>query len=332
MTDQTDVPSPAAALRPTDRRRPWLGVMLLVVLSPWIGEFLLGNIPATYLPAIVFLVPLYGFGALLVRETARGLGGGYPTILCFGAAYGVIEAGLFDQSLFNPGFGDLAMLRTTPIPGLGVSAYNALAFVVGHAVWSISLPIAIAERFAARDAPADPWLPAWALAPVAAVYLIGGYLIFEDVRVSEQFMASAAQMSGALAVAAAFVAFGLGLRRTRRVGRGAVPRPVLVGTIAFAVAATFAVAPETWGGVALKVAILALGGWLALTYAGRDGWRPAHGFAVIAALTAVYALLGFALTLLLHQGQAAILAGNAAFAAAAALLLAALWRRTPARG
>ncbi|SNR42784.1 hypothetical protein [Actinomadura mexicana] len=40
--------------------------------------------------------------AVLIREAARRTGRGWPTIVLLGAAFGLVQAGLIDQSLFNP--------------------------------------------------------------------------------------------------------------------------------------------------------------------------------------------------------------------------------------
>ena len=55
-----------------DRPRPHrlLLVGALVLLAPLIGEYLFGNIAITELPAILGLAPLYGGGAVLIREVA----------------------------------------------------------------------------------------------------------------------------------------------------------------------------------------------------------------------------------------------------------------------
>ena len=79
----------------------------LLLLAPTVGEYLLGNIPISQYGDVLFLVPLYGAGALLVRESARRLGRGWPTIVLFGAAYALIEEGPVDQMIFNPGYLEL---------------------------------------------------------------------------------------------------------------------------------------------------------------------------------------------------------------------------------
>ena len=119
--------------------------LALLVLAPWVGEFLLGNISVRRLPALLILALLYGCGALLIREITRRTGRGWPTILLLGAAYGVIEAGLVDEAMFNPSFEGWDFQAVTPVPALGISAWYAWTFVVGHSVWSIAVPIALVE-------------------------------------------------------------------------------------------------------------------------------------------------------------------------------------------
>jgi hypothetical protein len=51
--------------------------------SERLGEFLLGSIPASRILALPFLMPMYGCGALLVREVARRTGRGWPSIFAF---------------------------------------------------------------------------------------------------------------------------------------------------------------------------------------------------------------------------------------------------------
>ena len=91
-------------------------VLALLLLAPWVGEFLLGNISIRRLPGLLILVLLYGCGALLIREVTLRTGRGWPTILLLGAAYGVIEAGIVDQAMFNPSFEGWEFQAITPVP------------------------------------------------------------------------------------------------------------------------------------------------------------------------------------------------------------------------
>ena len=308
-----------------------LGGGLLLILAPWTGEYLLGNVPLDLFWALPFLVPLYGGGALLIREVARRRGLGWLSILGLGAAYGVIEAGLVDQSLFNGEFGELDFSATW-IPALGLSAYDAIGFVVGHAVWSIGLPIAAAERLAAPAGPQRPWLGPVGLACAAVLYGFGCWLIHQDVAATEGFAATAGQRAGASAVAAVLIVVSLVRRRGRGTTAPAAPRrwpPLLVGLGAFVLASGFVAMPETWAGVAGKLVLLVAALGLATTAAPRlDGsWQA---FALIAGGYLTYAWLGFALTSLIRPDSDLALIGNVLFAAMTIALLGVVALRTRA--
>ncbi len=90
----------------------------LFVLAPLVAEFLLGNLPITALPALVLLAPLYGGGALLIREVARRTGRGWPTMIVLALAYGVLEEGITTMSLFNPAYVNAHLLDRGFIPNL----------------------------------------------------------------------------------------------------------------------------------------------------------------------------------------------------------------------
>jgi hypothetical protein len=46
----------------------------LFFVAPLVAEFLLGNLPIKLLPALIVLAPLYGVGAVLIREMVRRTG------------------------------------------------------------------------------------------------------------------------------------------------------------------------------------------------------------------------------------------------------------------
>jgi hypothetical protein len=172
----------------------------LALLAPLVAEYLLGNIPPTQLPAVVFLIPLYGGGAVLIREVTRRTGRGWPTVLLLGAAYGLFQAGLVDQSLFNASFLDGFDLQAPAhVPWLGVSAYYALGFVGGHAVWSIGVPIVLVESLVPGRR-TTPWLGRVGLMVTAVGFLLGCALIYDDQLRLTGFLASLGQRVGTLAV------------------------------------------------------------------------------------------------------------------------------------
>ena len=129
----------------------------LTLLAPLIGEFLLGNVSITAIIALVILAPLYGCGALLIRESARRAGRGWPTMTVLGIAYALFEEGLVTQFLFNPSYHDLDLQGAAYVPALGIGVRLTLTIIALHAIWSTCVPIAVVE--AVVPARCDtPWL------------------------------------------------------------------------------------------------------------------------------------------------------------------------------
>jgi hypothetical protein len=93
----------------------------------------------------------------------------------------------------------------TPVPALGISAWYAWTFVVGHSVWSIAVPIALVELLF-PDRARTPWLGRAGLPLAAAAYLAGCFLIGKFVYGSERFLASPGQLAGAAGVGLVLVA------------------------------------------------------------------------------------------------------------------------------
>jgi hypothetical protein len=296
--------------------------LALLFLAPWVGEFLLGNVPAGLFIALPFLVPLYGGGALLIREVTRRTGRGWPTILLLGMAYGVIEAGLVDQSLFNPSFEGHNFQEVTPIPSLGISAYNALAFIVGHTIWSISIPIAIVEMLTPvrRN---TPWLGKVGLTITSILYLFGCWLIFDDLQTTEGFLASSAQMIGATVVALSLIAIAFATKkRPATLTARPVPNPWLLGVVTFVVASIFMARPENWlGGVVMGILILCGAFWLIAFWSRQQGWGIWHQFALVTGTLLTYAWLGFVLTGMFRPDDTVAWIGNGVFVLIAVSLL-----------
>lgn len=267
--------------------------LILFLLAPLIGEYVLGNLPVAEIGALIVLAPMYGGGALLIREVVRRTGRGWPTILVLGLAYGVLEAGLLDQSLFNPAFEEYEFQAVTPIPALGISALNGYSFVVGHAVWSIGVPIALVESLAWRRR-STPWLGRKGLIVLALVFVTGSALVFRILLVQEGFMATPAQRLGAAVTVLALIAIAFLIRPRATTDRRA-PRPGPLGIGAFLVSSIFVAVPEDWTGFGLKVALTVLAA-TALTRWGRSTtWGAAHRYAVAAGALVTYTWVGWVL-------------------------------------
>src|SRR5580704_474097 len=170
---------------------PALGLMFV---APLVAEFLLGNLPIKLLPALIVLAPMYGGGALLIREAVRRTGRGWPSILLLGMAYAIFEEAFTTQSLFNPNYLRLNLGLLTPafIPALGISAWWTLWMFMVHGIWSISTPIALVEASVPGRA-RTPWLGRKGMLIVALVFLLGAVATTAIGYKQDHYMASIKQ-------------------------------------------------------------------------------------------------------------------------------------------
>lgn len=302
-------------------RQRFLPLVVLFGLAPWIGEYLLGNVPGTWLPALPILALMYGGGAILVREIAMRAGLGWPGILLLGAAYGLLEAGLVDQSLFNPGFVGTGLPRVTLVAGLGISALDAVTYVMGHAVWSIGLAVAFAG-FLFPGVAGAPWLGRFGWIVALALYLFGCWIIYSDGVETDGFIASPAQMLGVVAVALALA--GLGFRAGGLMQGWPVwapPGPALTGLLGFGLSTAMVLCPESWLGLGLKLAVIAVWAVLAWAMSRHPKWSGRHAVAFAGGILLTYAWLGPVLTGMVHGGGTALYLWNAVFALCAVALI-----------
>jgi hypothetical protein len=307
----------------------------LFFLAPLIGEFLLGNQPVTALPAVLILAPMYGGGAVLIREVTRRAGRGRPTMIVLAAAYALVEEGPIDQMLWNPHYGGYDMAGAyagTYVPFLGTSIGMLQDVLSIHTVWSICVPIALMETFARDSYDARgprPWLGNLGLPLIALAFVAdSAFLAYEQQR-SEHFMASPAQLTGCGAVIVVLIALAFRLPAHPAPRRSAtVPRPWIVGATAFA-AASF-----HWARGGLLPAgasdwidtgfwLLVAAGFLiaAIRWSRSPAWSAAHRLALTAGAVLTYVWVGFTQSPTLGIPLPTALAGSTVFSLAALLLL-----------
>jgi hypothetical protein len=294
----------------------------LLVLSPLVAEYLLGNISVSSLPwGLLFLAPMYGGAALLIREIVRRTGRGWESILLLAIAYGWFQAGILDQSLFNPSYIGQDFQSIAPIPGLGMSAYWAQIFITGHAVWSISVPIALIEAFVPQRS-TTPWLGNMGLILTTFIFVFGCWIIFDDHQRTEQFMLSPTQLAFTATIILALIggAFMVG-RHPRPLVRKAVPQAWQVGVVAFLTASLFILRPENWAGVAFGFALIIGVGVLIHQWAKREGWNAMHRLALAGGALLTYAWVGFVATPLVGAEGMIKVIGNIVLAVGAMVLL-----------
>ncbi|MQA83160.1 MAG: DUF998 domain-containing protein [Streptosporangiales bacterium] len=312
-----------AALR---RLGPALGLFLL---APFVGEFLLGNLTVRELAFAPLLAPLYGCGALLVRELTRRSGGGWPTIVMLAAAYALIEEGPVDQLLWNDSYAGHDYLHgDSYLPALGMSVELTQTILALHTVWSICVPIAIVETFV-PDRRTTPWLGRTGLTITGVLYVLGAVLVFWGNYTVERFVASPAQLAGIGVVILALVvlAFGVRSRRLPSVG-GVAPPARLVGAASLAATSVYwgpAVLVTAgwyeWIGVAVWFLVAAVAVLLVSRWSRQRGWDHRHRFALAAGAALTYVWTAFPLR---PEGGGSLtidLVSNAAFGAVAIIVL-----------
>jgi hypothetical protein len=184
----------------------------LLALSPLIAEYLLGNLTFSQMVLFPLMMIFYGGGAVLIREVAVRSRRGWPTVVLLGLAYGVVEEALATQSLFNPNYLGAHLLDFGYIASLGIALPWTVYVLSLHAVWSITVPIALVEiLFPARHN--IPWVGKVGLGVIAVVFAAGTFLVTMATRhMQHNFCASPAQMGISILIivaiaCAAFILF-----------------------------------------------------------------------------------------------------------------------------
>lgn len=281
----------------------FLPVLGLLVLAPVAAEYLsayddsTGNL-GELLGGLFLFVPLYGGAALIVREVTRRSGRGWPSMLILGFAFGVAQAGLIDHSMFNPSYRGIEYweewFNATFVPALGFNPHLALAFPIGHMIWSIAAPIAVIEALVPRRS-TTPWLGNLGLALTGVGFLYGATVVIWWHLETENFLPSVGQLIGAAAAVIALTAAAFTVRnRPRPASDHRTTTPWLVGATTFAILGLPTAVQlvgeliaseawlgflDTWPGFALNLAFLTTLAVLFVRWSSRRGWGPFHQLA-----------------------------------------------------
>ncbi|MET7667737.1 hypothetical protein [Micromonospora luteifusca] len=326
-------------------RRRLLPVIALLLLAPWAAECSWGGFAIDdFLPVLIILGPMYGGAAILIRETARHLGASWPTIVLLAAAFGVLQAGLVDQSLFNPGFlndtqyaDTRAAAEATLVPGLAFSLRQAFDYVGNHIVLTICAPIVLIESFLGADRRLRPWLGRPGLVVVGVIYLLGSLLIFSDSSGRKDFLASPLQLAFAAVLVLALIAVAL-LPRWRHprprlaqttgtaTRRSRVPHPLWVVVVVVLARLGTDLTPG-WPGMAIALALAAAVGGLIAYWSSRNGWEQRHLLAAGTASLVSAAAFAYLVPPYSPASPAAVLAGDIAVTIITVALVGGAWWR-----
>lgn len=314
-----------------ERIGPIVGLLLLAPVS---AEYLIGYDssvadPAALLGGLVILAPLYGGPALLIREVAARTGRGWPTILALSFAAGLLQAGIIDQSLFNPDYRAIPywsdMREPSFVPFLGTSGYMVYGFLVGHMVQSFAAPIALVEALFPGSS-RRPWLGKPGMVLVAGAYGLSALAVFQWHVEEERWVAPSHLVVGAAVVVVALIVAAVTIRSPKREPL-TPPGVVAVATLSLVPFAVAAVLPTDWWGVAAAgVTLVGLGG-LIWRWSAHSAWSMRHVVAVAAAPLVVNAAVAFVAVPLGDVPTTAKLVANSLFAMGLAALLGTAFRR-----
>ena len=260
-------------------------MLLVLCLAPVTAEYLIGyddtlTNPAALIFGVLLFGPIYGAPAVLIREIVRRRQRGWASILLLAAAFGLIQAGLVDQSLFDPDYRDIpywqSMREPTYLPWAGSSAYMVLTFVAGHVFGSIAAPIAAAESWWPRRRD-EPWLGRAGLTMIAGLWAFGAWFILRDQFGTTSFRISPGQFAGTVVAVAILVVLALwGKGPTLRPSGRPAPPWWVVALVTAVLLAVRSLVPSNWTGTLLAVAAITVWVVLMVAWSRAPGWSGVH--------------------------------------------------------
>ncbi|MEV0235666.1 hypothetical protein [Nonomuraea sp. NPDC050786] len=283
--------------------------LLLAVVTPVVAEFTLGNPPLRQAYLLLLWVPIYGAGAVLVRELVRRSGRGWGAILLLGVAYGIVEEGLALQALTSPTLYGVAGWAPRVL-GLN-SAYTELNLPY-HAVFSVALPILLLD-LVFPGLRRQPYLGRAGLVAAGVVFVLGAVLLRLTVTavIDPGYQAPPAVVIGCLLAVALLAVIALRLNPRRPgpppVAVGPPPRPVLVGGFGGVVVFGYLALLFPFGGAEhpaftrggwvpvpmVAAAVLAVAaGWLLGRWTRGRAWGDRHSLALASGALVAHTVFG----------------------------------------
>jgi hypothetical protein len=308
-------------------RRSIAAAIGLFFIAPFIAEYLLGDLPITLLIALVLMAPMYGGGALLIRELVRRTGRGWPSIFLLAISYGILEEAFTTQSLFNPNYlgKNFHLLDPAFIPALGIGIWWTIFVLTLHVAWSICTSIALAEALVPSRS-TTPWLGPIGLSIVSLLFVIGAVVMTRMSYAKDHYLASHAQF---ITAAIFIVLFAIAAFLLPRSKSGTAPtsvlNPWLTGFIALALASGVLLVPQSWGwwGAASVFAFDAVALILISYWSKSAAWTPLHKLALAAGAALAYGWHSFTQPPLIENVSLTVARlGNAAFTLFAIALIA----------
>lgn len=309
-------------------------IVCLFLLSPFIAEFLLGNLPAKLLPIMLPLGLMYGTGAIFIRELVRGTGRGWLCLLLLAMAYGLIEEGLVTQSLFNPNYMHFRLLDYGFISALGIGLPWTLYVITIHVGWSICLPIGLVECLFPAQLH-TPWLKRTGLIISGIAFALGSSLIAIGSQKQAPYMASLPQLLSIVALVTVLVIAAFTVPKQPMPTRNSTPNSPWLFASPFIAGSALMVlqlmAQKTWHWpwqttVLCALAIQSAFIWFMYRAAHGKQWTAQKQWALMAGGIAVYMWFGFVLDFFMYGPSGLI--GHACIAAVALVVVVVAFFRT----
>ncbi|QBD75867.1 hypothetical protein EPA93_07535 [Ktedonosporobacter rubrisoli] len=308
MTDSEPSTTPALV-----EKRPWLEqvapVLLLLLLAPLIVDMLPGTTRVTMPLGLLAEIATYGCAALLIRWVVCYRHLSRLSIILLGIAYALAEECIFLQTSLTPTIGPGHIYAR--IAGVN---WVYLLWALGYeAVWSILIPIQLAElTFPARRR--EAWFGLRGLSVIGLIFVFGtiyAWYFWNQVVVVRFYHGQVYQppllaLIVALGVVIGLVVLALSLKQVpfaRPTGKRSVPRPWLLGLLAFVMSLLWYVLLFINAGLmpGLPVAVPLLSGllmagisFLLIWYwSASSAWQDTHRLALISGALLACMLEGF---------------------------------------
>lgn len=319
-------------------RRRILPILCVLLGAPLTAEFLqayqtLTGDPTGVAFALIFLAPLYGGAALLIRELTVRTGSGWSATLLLAAAFGILMQGIVDLAMFGESAPDVpywAELREpTLIPGLQVSAFSTISWAAGHVMMSIGAPLALLYALAPEHR-GRPLLGRAGVPITIVAWLLIAWQIHIDGREAFGLVPTVGQLASVAAVVAAITALALSPLGAP-VRAAARPKPVPAVFIVSGAAilkVSIDLLPPTWIGAGMLLGLIVLAGSLVRLAARHRQWGPREIGMLGAGVIIGGILIGLLAPLPPGVTAAAKLSQNAALLTLAGLVLIVTLRRT----
>ena len=286
-------------------------VIVLLVLSPVIGEVLFGATRITTLFVLLPQIGTWGCAALIIRDVARRRRRGWFAILLLGIALAIAEECLIQQTSLAPLVG--ADVEHPYGRALGVNWVYFLWALGYESLWIVVLPIQLTELIfpSRRD---ELWLGTRGLVISAVVFVLASLVAWyswTQLFLPRYFPELAYQVprSAVLIASAAIVALttaALGPPRPPRPDHRTAhssPRPWLIGLASFVLALPwFALIFLAYGGIPTLPAVIPLAAGLGLAgvaislinhWAKSPAWQDSSRLALIIGGLVASMLSGF---------------------------------------